>query len=123
VMNMESNVREKVLRAFLTEVILGLLSHHHATGYEIVDSIAKEFGIRIGPNVIYTKLASMERSKLIACLQHSRKRTYSLTEKGRKMLEAMPETINEIQRSVLLLLRNSVQKNIKVNHLSNLDEL
>ena len=38
-MNMESNVREKVLRAFLTEVILRLLSHHHATGYEIVDSI------------------------------------------------------------------------------------
>jgi len=98
------SVHEKVLRAFLCEVILKLLKNGQTTGYEIDDVISKKFKIEIGPSVVYTKLSSMERSGLVTCIQHGRVRTYKLTEKGNKALENTPETIREIQRATLVLL-------------------
>ena len=103
-MKVEPSVHERILRAFLDRVILKMLQRHPSTGYEINDSISKRFGIKIGPNVVYTKLSSMERDGLITCLQHGRTRTHDLTEKGKETLEDVPQMIKEIQRSAMILL-------------------
>lgn len=103
---MDTRIRERLLRAFLCEVILRLLRHHHETGYQINEDISRKFGLRLGPNLIYTKLSSMERDNLVLCSQHGRTRIYTLAEKGKKTLQEMPEMIEEIRRSTLALLGN-----------------
>ncbi|MEM2099571.1 MAG: PadR family transcriptional regulator [Candidatus Bathyarchaeia archaeon] len=102
--NMEPSIQERILRAFLDLVILRMLLHQPMTAYEIDNNILKKFGVKRSPNVIYTKLAAMERKGLISCAHSKHGRIYSITDKGRKTADTIPSIIEEIQRSTPILL-------------------
>lgn len=82
-----------------------MLRHESMTAYEIDNSLLKEFGSKRSPNVVYTKLASMERNKLITCVHSKHGRIYRITEKGRKIANNSPIIIKDIQKFAALLLR------------------
>lgn len=102
--NMELSVQERILRAFLDLVILRMLLHQPMTAYEIDNAILKKFGVKRSPNVVYTRLATMELKGLISCARAKHGRIYSITEKGRKRADNIPSIIEEIQKSAPLLL-------------------
>ncbi len=72
------------------------------TAYRIDSRVIDRFHSKINISVIYTKLATMERLDLIKCKPHNGK-SYSLTEKGKKLLIDRDLIIKEIQRSTMIL--------------------
>ena len=102
--NMELSIQERILRAFLDLVILRMLLHQSMTAYEIDNAILKKFGVKRSPNVVYTRLATMERKGLISCAHSKHGRVYSITDKGRKRAGNIPSIVEEIQRSAPILL-------------------
>jgi DNA-binding PadR family transcriptional regulator len=72
------------------------------TAYRIDSRVIDRFHSKINISVIYTKLATMERLDLIKCKPRNGK-TYSLTEKGKKLLINRDLIIKEIQRSTIIL--------------------
>ena len=73
------------------------------TGYEINISVTKKFGVILSPNIIYSKIISLERKKLIACVSHDRGRKYVLTVKGRRIVEEFDRIVEESQLIVKFL--------------------
>jgi DNA-binding PadR family transcriptional regulator len=76
------------------------------TAYEIDNSILEKFGGKRSPNVVYTKLSSMERENLICCAQSKHGRVYSITENGKETAEDMPRIIQETQSLTSILLKS-----------------
>jgi DNA-binding PadR family transcriptional regulator len=101
---LEPSVQERMLRAFMDLVILRLLLHQPMTAYEIDNSILKKFDGKRGPNVVYTRLASLERNGLINCAQTKHSRVYNITDKGRKIVDETPIIIKEMQTCPPILL-------------------
>ena len=74
------------------------------TGYEIENYILKTYKIKVGPNVIYTKLSSMERDLLVKCTIYGRGRVYEATSQGEEIINERLEIIAAIKKSALLIL-------------------
>lgn len=74
------------------------------TAYEIDNIVLKRFDGKRGPNVVYTKLANLERQGLISCTQAKHGKIYNITESGREMTDAIPTVIKEMQSFPLILL-------------------
>jgi len=102
--NIEPNTQERILRAFLDIIILRMLLNHPMTAYQIDNSVLKRHGSKISPNVVFTKLANLERKELISCAQSRHGRVYSITERGRKMVNINSNVIEEIQKSAPIVL-------------------
>lgn len=102
--NMELSIQERILRAFLDLVILRMLLHQPMTAYEIDNALLKKFGVKRSPNVVYTRLATMELKGLISCARANHGRIYSITDKGRKTAGTIPSMVEEIQKSAPILL-------------------
>ncbi len=102
--NIDPSIQERSVRAFLDLVILRMLLHQPMTAYEIDNLIMKKFGGKRSPNVVYTKLANMERRNLISYVNSKYGRVYNITAKGKKITENMAKIIEDIQSFVLFLL-------------------
>ena len=80
-----------IVKSFLEIFILTKLKSYAAlSGYDFVEVIQKQFNFILSPGTIYSTLYSLERKGLIKPLAVSsiknRKRAYTLTEKGEKLL-------------------------------------
>lgn len=73
------------------------------TAYQIDKSILKNFGDKMSPTVVYTKLSAMEADSLIACVRSNRGRVHSITDKGGRLAREISTVINEIQAAALTL--------------------
>jgi DNA-binding PadR family transcriptional regulator len=98
--NFRPSVQERMLKAFLDVVILQMLCHQSMTAYRIDSLILERFQAKINTGVIYSKLVTMEREDLVKCKMNFGK-TYSLTEKGEKLLNNKASIIKEIQNSTI----------------------
>jgi DNA-binding PadR family transcriptional regulator len=94
-----------MLKAFLDVVILQALEHGSATAYRVDKHLLDRFNAKLSPGVTYTKLESMEKSGLVKCRLHNGK-TYSLTEKGKKILSHKPLIIQEIHTCSVTLFES-----------------
>jgi PadR family transcriptional regulator PadR len=72
-------------KGFLSFLILWLVSRESMTGAEIALELEKRKGKKPSPGTIYPVLKNMKESKLLSIDEHKR---YTLTEKGKKSLEA-----------------------------------
>jgi len=104
---LEPSVQERILRAFLDIVILRMLVQQQMTAYEIDNAILKKFGGKRSPNVIYTKLASLERENLVKCSKSKFGRVYSITEDGKRLAKDTPNLVIEIQSLIPLILETA----------------
>jgi DNA-binding PadR family transcriptional regulator len=74
------------------------------SGYAITTLLVKELGTPISVGRVYNILYSMEITGLIKCVRKKPGRVYSLTERGQKIAENNPETIEEIESFLKKLL-------------------
>jgi len=85
--------RKSMIRNFLEIIVLDeLRTSSPLSGYDFVDFVRKKFDVLVSPGTVYSVLYSMERKGLIKNEGDARKRTYTLTDKGK-------ETINTILNS------------------------
>lgn len=101
---LEPSSQERCLRAFLDIIILQFMSNNSMTAYEIDNLILQKFGGKRSPNVVYTRLSTMERKGLIKFNESRHGRVCSATEKGRNLVGTMPRIIEEIQSFAPIML-------------------
>jgi DNA-binding PadR family transcriptional regulator len=79
-------------------VILSYIAEKPAHGYEIMKGIAEKLGGAYAPSagVIYPTLSQLEDEGLATVLAEGGKKLYTITEEGRKELEANKERIENL---------------------------
>jgi DNA-binding PadR family transcriptional regulator len=97
------NIQERILRAFLDLVILQMLMSKSMTAYEIDNSMLEKFGGKRSTNVVYTKLAIIERNGWVSCVHSKHGRCYNITEKGKKIVNNMPIMVAGIHKIVPII--------------------
>jgi DNA-binding PadR family transcriptional regulator len=99
-------MRRDIVKVFLETFILTKLKNNTPlSGYDFIEIIPQKFGFLLSPGTVYSALYSMERKGLIKplCVRsfESRKRAYTITEEGKKLL-----LINaKFEDSIVSLLR------------------
>lgn len=99
---MESEILMKMQRkfvmSFLDVFILLKLRNASLSGYDIISYIHKRFNMLISSGTVYSLLYRLERDRLIKGQSNLRKRTYTLTDKGRKAAKALSGMRDKILR-------------------------
>ena len=72
-------------KGFLSFLILWLISRKSMTGAEIASELEKRKGKKPSPGTIYPVLKNMKEKKILSIDEN---KSYTLTEKGKKSLEA-----------------------------------
>ncbi len=79
------------MRGFLSFLILWLLHKKPMAGSELADEIGRRKGVKPNPGTIYPTLSDLSKRKAIAFKTLGKKKVYSLTPKGKEMLD---ESVN-----------------------------
>ena len=99
---METEILMKMHRRFvmnfLDVLILLKLRNASLSGYDIISYIHKQFNILISSGTVYSWLYRLERDRLINGQSNSRKKTYTLTDKGRKTVKTLSGMRDKILR-------------------------
>ena len=99
-------VQKRIFVAFSDLAILIALKNQALTGYGINNYFLKKVGDAASPSTVYASLASLERKGWIECIADRRGRVYALTAEGKKIVEQMPESVEEIKQFIDRLLRS-----------------
>lgn len=86
-------------------ILLSLKNEMH--GYAIMQNVQKltKGRITLGAGTVYQSLAKLEKGELIECIsEDNRRKTYSITKLGIKILETEKSRINEIYKNLEALL-------------------
>jgi DNA-binding PadR family transcriptional regulator len=97
--------RKKVLKAVLPHIILERLSEKPMHGYALIVWIRKRYGVYLGPSEVYPVLKSLEgegclESRWAICNGRAQ-RVYSLTAKGRLVLDSTSKELSLLVRPQL----------------------
>jgi len=95
----------RFLKACLDAAIMAEMSRRNAmSAPDIIAFFEKSYNIRISPGTIYPVLYGMEKRGHIRILPYRMKRFYALTDSGRKLLENLQQSMNEMQSFILGLI-------------------
>lgn len=83
----DGQIIEKQVKTFLDLILLALLKTRPMHGYKIISVIRREFGILLSPASLYPQLHFLEENKLLEQYHREGKVVYSLTPKGKEILE------------------------------------
>ena len=72
------------MRGLLSFSILWLLLKKDMYGQEMADELGRMRGTKPTPGTLYPALGELENSGLVECRKKGRKKTYSLTDEGRR---------------------------------------
>ncbi|MDG6221765.1 MAG: PadR family transcriptional regulator [Candidatus Bathyarchaeota archaeon] len=97
-------LRRRTIKTFMDMLILGELQEKPLSGYDIIGLIHKRFNVLVSSGTVYSLLYSLERDGLVAADLDSRKRVYTLTDKGKKTLETVGRAHGEINGLVQNLI-------------------
>ena len=92
-------------------LILGELQDKPLSGYDIIGLIHKRFNVLVSSGTVYSLLYSLERDGMIAADVDTRKRVYTLTDKGQKILETVGRANGEINGLVQNLISGNKSPN------------
>jgi DNA-binding PadR family transcriptional regulator len=98
------NLHERLLKAFMDIVIMRKLVSAEMSGYAILKYIHRSYEFLISSGTIYSILYSMERDGLIKGTTTDRKRVYTLTPKGKKIIKIINQVNGPILNFVTKLL-------------------
>ena len=103
--NVLKEIEGRLTKYFLDVIVMHeLRTSNHLSGYDVMELVNTKFGILISPGTIYSLLYSLERKGLIEGSINNEKRTYVLTDKGRKTTNTIEGSKEEIQIFVQTLL-------------------
>ncbi|NJE05457.1 PadR family transcriptional regulator [Thermococcus sp. M36] len=86
-------------RGYMKILVLDIL-HEPKHGYGIMSELERLYGIRLSAGTVYPILSSLRRSGLIEVAETGARdrKTYVITEKGRKYLKGHAEELEEAKR-------------------------
>ncbi|MCW4016954.1 MAG: PadR family transcriptional regulator [Candidatus Bathyarchaeota archaeon] len=97
-------LRRRTIKTFMDVLILAELQEKSLSGYDIIGLIHKRFNILVSSGTVYSLLYSLERKGLVTADLDNRKRTYTLTDKGKQTLETVGRANGEINGLVQNLI-------------------
>ena len=100
-----SSMLERLLKNFLDVLVLAEMESNDMSGYDLIQYVHDEFGFLISSGTIYSLLYSMERDGLVEGRWNSRKRVYTLTDKGKETIRAIQNASRSIQNFMAKLLQ------------------
>lgn len=89
-------LRKQAIKSVIDILLLAELRKGEMSGYDAISTIHNKFGVLLSSGTIYSHLYSLERDNLIEGSSDSKKRVYTLTEKGEDVLETVGEANAEI---------------------------
>ena len=98
------NLRRRTIKTFMDVLILAELQDKPLSGYDIIGLVHKRFNVLVSSGTVYSLLYSLERKGLVAADLDSRKRVYTLTDKGKQTLETVGRANSEINGLVQNLI-------------------
>lgn len=91
-------IRERTVKNFIDLLILAELNNGHTmSSHDVVTTIHNNFHIKISPGTVYSVMYSLERNGLIEGIWKSRKRVYTLTDKGEETIKTIKNVYERIQ--------------------------
>jgi DNA-binding PadR family transcriptional regulator len=102
----ELNIRERVFKAFSDLIILRAIAEKPMTGYRIIRLCHKKHGILPNSSMIYSCLKNIENKKWIKLLPIKDGKTYSLTPRGKRIINNMNVVTQEIRDAVRTMIEN-----------------
>lgn len=114
-----SEVKRKITLALLETTIMAEMSQRAGmTVPNIIDFVLKTSDIQISPGTIYPTLYLMEKKGKINKLPNRRKKTYVLTETGKKEIMNLQKGAKYLQAFLLKLIdrKNSNLRELKNEH-------
>ncbi|MFH1643525.1 MAG: PadR family transcriptional regulator [Patescibacteria group bacterium] len=99
-MNPLLRLREHNTKGNLWIYILFLLNKENLHAWSIQDLIAKKFNFKPGRITAYRVLYRLEEEGFVKSKTKDRRRTYQITEKGRKQLEEAKDFYKEILKNL-----------------------
>jgi DNA-binding PadR family transcriptional regulator len=102
-------VQERILRDFLDIIILSKLRKEPKSGYDVLTFVHQRFNILPSSGTVYSTLYLLERNGLIKAALVQGKRVYTLTDKGRKTINAVLASSKEIQLFFTTFLGNLIE--------------
>jgi DNA-binding PadR family transcriptional regulator len=92
-------VPERIINNFIDILALKELERKSAiSGYDLITLIHRRFGVTVSSGTVYSVLYSLERVGLVKGTLDSRKRIYTLTDKGKEALQTIRKEKTEVQR-------------------------
>jgi DNA-binding PadR family transcriptional regulator len=92
-------IRERIINSFIDILALKELERESAvSGYDLITLIHRRFDVTVSSGTVYSALYSLERVGLVKGTLDSRKRIYTLTDKGKEALQTIRKAKVEIQR-------------------------
>lgn len=92
-------LRNRFVRGFLDLIVLRMLMDKPLWGYRIMSELKDEYGIKVGPSVIYPLLDTLESDGLVECneiYEGKRKRkVYNTTSKGVEKVKQLVTVLGE----------------------------
>ena len=105
---------ERLLNCFLDKVILNQIEKQALSGYDLITYIFKSYGILLSPGTVYATLYSLERDGLVRSSSRGRKKVFSLTERGKKTLEVVRNSI-DLKNFLMKLIHDEIKTAISLS--------
>jgi len=94
---------------------LSALSESETTAYDVMALVHKRFGVLLSPGTVYPEIAYLEKARLIRGVSLGRKKTYTLTDKGKDALQSWVNELNDILCDLRSFLISSCKKELSVS--------
>ncbi|MCD6445446.1 PadR family transcriptional regulator, partial [Candidatus Bathyarchaeota archaeon] len=98
-------MHERIIKNFMDIIILAELRHRTMSGYDVISFIHNKFHLLVSSGTVYSLLYSLERNGLIEGKWNERKRTYKLTQKGKKTIETILSANDKIKNFITNILK------------------
>jgi len=99
-------LRRRTIKNFMDFLILVNLQKEPMTGYDIITLIFENFGFLPSSGSIYSTLYALEREGLIKGRWNGKKRLYTLTENGEKVVKIALALSDSIENMILSVFKN-----------------
>jgi DNA-binding PadR family transcriptional regulator len=79
-------MHERIIKSFMDIIIMAELLKGPLSGYDVISYIHNKFNLLVSSGTVYSLMYSLERNGLVEGTWDERKRTYKLTDKGKKTI-------------------------------------
>ena len=79
-------MHERMIKNFMGVIIMAELVKGPLSGYDVISYIHNKFNLLVSSGTVYSLMYSLERNGLVEGNWEERKRTYKLTDKGKRTI-------------------------------------
>jgi len=94
----KDDLKIKLIKGYLDILILRRLLDVPSSGNDIIQYLIRKYGIYLSPGLVYSKLYSLERRRLVRSIQKVKKRIYMITKSGEEFLRIYQNFSDEFIR-------------------------